>query len=156
MRLLLAGAIALLAVSTTTPALAATPLPVAASDATVQMHPSAGETTVLASSKKKKKKKTTKNESVSIENIATVKRGKRDFEIVAKLSKSDRTCELQVKWADGTKDKSEEVDADGKRCEMVIDVPNERDVVGKATATVTVRDGKGKKVGTAQKTFMVK
>lgn len=155
--LVVAGSV-LLAASGTTPTFAFG-LPPAPTNALVAapMGSAAGATDLLATTKKKKKKKSSStSETVTIENIPSVKRGKSDFKITAKLSKSDRTCTLKVKFADDSTVESDEVDADGKRCEMSIDIPDERDAAGSATATVTVRDSKGKKVGTAKKTFTVK
>ncbi len=161
MRSLIVGAAALLAVSVTTPALAA-PLSVfpTAAASTVQSLPTDGATSVLATTTKKKKKKkttTTKAESASIENIASVRRGEKGFQIITKVAKTDRVCSLKVKWNDGTTETADDVDADkSKECTSELDVPSGRDAVGTATATVTVKDSKGKKVATAKKTFTVK
>lgn len=158
MRLFVAAAAALLAVSSTSPALATTLPTMSTSSVALQASPSTSTTAVLSTTTKKKKKKktTTTSESVSIENIPTVRRGKTDVDIVVKLSKSDRTCTLKVKWADGSTDDFDEVEADGKKCTFTIDIPDDRSAVGTATATATVRDSKEKKVGTAKKTFTVK
>lgn len=115
-----------------------------------QAAPLTNLTTVQTTKKKKK-------ESATIQTIGSVKHGKKDFEITAKVAKADRKCELEIKWADGSTDSPDDEDADSsKKCTFKIDVPSNSKVIGDATAKLTVRDGTNKKVASDQQTFSVK
>lgn len=153
LRILVAAVVALLAAS---PAFA-TPLPTAASGSSVvvQALPGAGTAGSTEVRKKKKKKKTSSKESAKFEEIGNATRGKPDLEIKVKVAKSDRTCELKVKWNDDSSSSDDDEAKSDKICEFSVSVPDARDALGDATATVTVRDAAGKKVASAKKTFPV-
>jgi len=157
-RTLIAAAAALLAVGTTSSVFAAQPATIPATSAFVQGLPDPGASVLVHSTtkKKKKKKSSSSKESAKFEEIGNAKRGKSDLEIKIKVSKTDRTCELKIKWKSGDTTTDEEDANDDKVCEFSIEVPGDRDVVGDATATVTVKDASGKKVASAKKTFPVK
>lgn len=111
---------------------------------------------VQKKSKKKKDKVT-----VGFDEIKSVKKGKIDFEIVARVSNhksnEDYICELVITYVDGTREEADiaDVDRDGV-CISVIDVLDEGEVVGKATAHVVVRGEDGKKKGSDRTTFNVR
>lgn len=153
LRILVAAIAALLAAS---PAFA-TPLPTAASGPSVviQALPGAGAAGPTEVRKKKKKSSSSK-ESAKFEEIGNATRGKPDLEIKVKVAKSDRTCELKVKWNDDSSSSDDDEAKSDKICEFSVSVPDARDALGDATATVTVRDAAGKKVASAKKTFPVK
>jgi hypothetical protein len=153
-RTLIAAAAALLAVGTATPSFAAPFPPTIAGSASIVQSLSSSLTTVHLTKKKKKKSKS--KESASFEEIGNAKRGKSDLAIKVKVSKADRTCQLKITWNNDEKSEDEQDADDSKICELSVDVPSDRDVVGDATATVTVKDSSGKKVATAKKTFTVK
>ena len=104
---------------------------------------------------KSKGKNKSSSESVTINDIASVKHGKQNFQITASVAKTSRTCELKVKWHNGDEDSPDPVAADSnKNCTMTINVPD--DAAGDAKATVTVKDNKGNKVASDSKTFTFK
>ena len=152
MRTLLVAAAALVAVSATTPALAAPPILPAPSMADIALSaplfaPATGGTAV------QKKKK----ESATLQTVKGAKRGKKGLKIKIKVAKSDRTCEMNLQWADGSSADVEDVDAStGKVCTFTVDVPKGRDVVGDAEVSVKVKDGTGKKVASVSGSFTVK
>ena len=152
MRTLIAVVVALLALGAAPPAFGSA-LPAIEPGAAlgIRGEPGAGPAGVVRASKKKSSK-----ESAKFEEIGNAKRGKSDFEIKIKVSKSEWTCELKIKWNNGDTTSDEEDANDDKICEFSIEVPKERDTVGDATATVTVRNANGKKVASAKKTFEVK
>ena len=154
MRTLIAAAAALLAVGTATPSFAAPFPPTMAGSASIVQSLSSSLTAVQLTKKKKSKSKS--KETASFESIGNAKRGKSGLEIKVKVSKSDRTCQLKITWNNDEKSEDEQDADDSKICELSVDVPSDRDVVGDATATVTVKDSSGKKVATAKKTFTVK
>lgn len=151
LRILVAAVAALLAAS---PAFA-TPLPTAASgpSVVVQALPGAG---AAGSTEVRKKNKSSSKESAKFEEIGNATRGKPDLEIKVKVAKSDRTCELKVKWNDDSSSSDDDEAKSDKSCEFSVSVPDARDAIGEATATVTVKDASGNKVASAKKTFPVK
>ena len=155
MRTLLVVAAALFALGATSPVLA-TPLPNAAFAPSIVVQGLPGAGAAGLTEIRKKKKKSTK-ESAKFEEIGNATRGKADLEIKVKVAKSDRSCELKVKWKDGSSSAEEDDEAKSdKICEFSVSVPNARDAIGDATATVTVKDASGNKVASAKKTFPVK
>jgi hypothetical protein len=74
--------------------------------------------------------------------------------IRVKVAKSDRTCDLKVKWADGTTSSDSDNGGSSKVCAFTEDAP--KGAAGDAKATVTVKDSSGNNVATATKTFSVK
>jgi hypothetical protein len=150
-RTLIAAAAVLLAVGTTSTALAAPLAPMSATPSVVQMLPGAG---VNALPVKKKKKK----ESVTLQKVENAKVGSSDLKITFKVAKPERTCQLEIKWKDGSSADVDDVDADDdKICEFDgIEVPKGSKVRGDATAKVRVLDSSGKKVATLETTFAVK
>ena len=155
MRTLIAVVVALFAVSAASPALGSALPAVGPGAATsVQGLPDAGAAG-LTEVRKKKKKKSSK-ESAKFEEIQSANRGKPDLEIKVKVAKSDRTCDLKIKWKDGSSSADNDEAKTDKICEFSVSVPDARDAIGDATATVTVRDPAGKKVASAKKTFPVK
>lgn len=152
MRVLLASAAALLIVYGIGPVVAAAAE--AGAGPTLQFRTADGGAPVTVRAKKKKK---AKKESASISDIGEVRRGKKDLEIGATVAKSGRTCELKIKWKDGSTDEADSVEStSSKVCVMRIDVPSSRNAVGEATAELTVRDSSDNKVASAKKTFTVK
>lgn len=157
MRTLLAAAAVLLAVGAAAPSYAA-PLHSAAPANTtlVQWVPAAATADGGVVYKKKKKKKSSTSESASIESIGNAKRGKSDLEIKVKVAKADRTCELKIVWHNDDKTEDDADSDEDKICEFSIQVPDDKNVVGDATAEVTVKNADGKKVASTKRTFTVK
>ena len=107
--------------------------------------------------KAKKKKKKSSSESATLNDIGSVKRGKQDVTMTATVAKAGRTCELKIEYDGGDEDSPEDVTADANKvCTFTIDISDDRDAVGEAKAKLTVRDGKGKKVASDSRTFIVK
>jgi hypothetical protein len=155
LRTLIVAAAALLFAGATSPTLAM-PLPgSAAGSAELARAATALDPASHVMATKKKKKKSSKKESVSFQEIGNARRGKSDLEIKVKTSKADRTCQLKIKWHDGSTTNEEEDSDDDKICEFTVSVPSGRDAAGDAEATVTVKDGSGKKVASAKKKFPV-
>ena len=144
---------ALLALGATSPVLA-TSRPAAGSSTSVVVQglPDGGAAGPIRAKKKKKLSR----ESAKFEEIGNAKRGKPDLEIKVKVSRSERSCELKIKWKNGDTSEGNADAKDEKLCEFSISVPDARDAVGDATATVTVKDASGNKVASAKKTFPVK
>jgi hypothetical protein len=147
---------ALLAVGAASPALAVPPFTVASEGAGIAVRhlPTAGAAGLTV--RKKKEKKAHKKESVSFQEIGNARRGKSDLEITVRVAKTERTCELKITWENDDTTEDEADANDDKLCELSVDVPSDRSVVGDAKATVTVKNLSGKKVASASKTFAVK
>ncbi len=119
---------------------------------------------VLQASKSKKKNKNKKKKKdpldVSIQEIPSIKKGKRDIEITVRVSgmKSDEdyTCELTIYFVDGTRNEADIEELDDGVCTPTIDIPDDYDVVGDANVEVIVTDRKGKKQGSSTRTFKIK
>ncbi|HYU21322.1 MAG TPA: hypothetical protein VEQ11_21770 [Chloroflexota bacterium] len=93
--------------------------------------------------------------SVSLDSIDSVRRG-RSVDINGHVGSSNVTCFLKVTYTDGTKDEpgSKSPNSD-KDCKFTISVPDNRDVVGDATAELTAKDDSGHKKGSDKRTFSV-
>jgi len=90
--------------------------------------------------------------SVSIDSIDSVKRGN-SVTLTAHTNKN-ATCELRVRYADGSEDKPGKIDADSKgKCEWTFTVPSDAKN-GTATATVKAKDGS--RSGEASRDFDVR
>ena len=151
MRTFIAAAAALLAVGATSPVLAA-PLapPISAGSSVVQALPGASAAGLTVRKKKK--------ESVTLQDVENAKVGSSDLKITFKVSKAERTCQLEIKWKDGSSADVEDVDADSdKICEFTdIEVPKGSKNRGDASVTVRVLDGTGKKVASLDTKITVK
>lgn len=107
--------------------------------------------------KKKTKKKSSSSVKLTIDDIGNVRRGEDNVLIRAHVRKSGLTCELSVKYADGSKDSPDDVTSDSNgTCSMHVDVPNRKAVVGNAVATVRVVDSKGKEQAKKDASFKVR
>ena len=102
-------------------------------------------------------KKKSSSESVTLDDISSVKHGKSGVEITASVSKAGLTCDLKIKYADGSSDSPDSVtSAKDKTCTFEIDIPNNSGVAGDATAEVILKDASGKKLASDKKSFTVK
>lgn len=113
------------------------------------------------SKKKGHKKSSDKNKSgsgtVTLDSIPSVKHGKSGFEITATVSKAGLTCDLKIKYADGSGDHPDSVTSDkDKSCTFQVDIPDDSGVAGEASAEVTLKDADGKKLASDKKSFTVK
>jgi hypothetical protein len=115
--------------------------------------------TVMASKTKRYKKDGKISVSIELADIPSVKRGK-DIELVAHVANrnpdKEYTCEFKVIYDDQTEEEPDRVDLDDGRCELTVEVTNDSDAVGPATARVTLRDNKGKKKATHERSFTVR
>lgn len=112
-------------------------------------------------SKDKKKKKQEKKLTVTLDEIGSVKKGRRGFEVTAHIAGDkgdvDYRCRLAVTYDDGTEDEPEDVTVDNKDvCTVTIDIPNDAGVVGEAEASLIVVNEAGKKKGSAKQKFEVR
>src|SRR5262245_19785503 len=64
------------------------------------------------SHKKGDSKKKGSSGTVTLDSISSVKHGKSGFAITASASKADLTCDLKIKYADGSSDHPESVTSD--------------------------------------------
>ena len=151
MRILIAAATVFLAVGTTSPAIAASPVPpTSPGSSLVQALPGAGAAGLTVRKKKKEK--------VTLQDVENAKLGSSDLKITFKVAKPERTCQLEIKWKDGSSADVDDVDADeDKICEFnEIEVPKSSKVRGDATMTITVLDGTGKQTVSTEMKFTVK
>jgi hypothetical protein len=116
--------------------------------------------TVRASKTKRYKKDGKISVSIELADIPSVKRGK-DIELVAFVANrnpdEDYTCEFKIVYDDETEEEPDRVDLDDDgRCELTVDVTNDSDAVGPATARVTLRDDEGEKKATHERSFTVR
>jgi hypothetical protein len=150
-RILIAAVAALLAVGAASPVLAlAPPIAVPGPSSVVRRLPDGGAAGPAVVRKKKK-------EAVTIRNVTGAKKGKNGLRIRVKVAKADRTCELELEWNDGSSPEIEDADAGtNKYCTFTVDVPDDDEVVGEATMTVTVKSATGKKLNEVEGSFTVK
>jgi hypothetical protein len=109
----------------------------------------ASDSTAVAAKSKKNRLK------VTLDEIESVKKGRRDFEITARLSNAnddiDYWCRLTITYSDGTSQQPDDVAVDDEDiCTVRVDIPNDADVVGDAEAElIVIKEGgwrKGKVV----------
>jgi hypothetical protein len=150
-RTLIAAAAALIAVGAASPAFATT-LPIAVSGtASLAWGLPDGGAAGLAVVRKKKK------EAATIKSVTGAKKGKKGLKIKVKVAKADRVCEMELQWNDGSSAEVEDADAGTDRyCTFTVDVPDDKEVVGEATLTVTVKSATGKKLTEVEGAFTVK
>lgn len=150
MRFFIAAFAALLAVSATAPVMALASPPAAPGPASfVQGLPDGGAAGPALIRKKKK-------EAVTIKNVTGAKKGKEGLKIRVKVAKADRVCEMELQWNDGSSADVEDADAGtNKYCTFTVDVPDDDEVVGEATMTVTVKSATGKKLNEVEGSFNV-
>ena len=151
LRTFIAAAAALLAVGATSPALAV-PLapPMSAGSSVVRALPGASAAGLTVRKKKK--------ETVTLQKVENATLGSSKLKITFKVAKPERTCQLEIKWKDGSSTNVDDVEADeDKICEFKeIEVPKSSKNRGDASVTVKVLDGTGKKVASLDTTFAVK
>jgi hypothetical protein len=149
-RTLIAAAAAIIAVGAASPTLAAPPLVTSAADPALVRVLSGTGTADLSTVRKKKK------EAASIKEVKGAKQGKKGLKIKVKVVKDDRRCEMEIEFNDGSAPEIEDVEAGtDKYCVFSINVPNDEDVVGEATMTVTVKSATGKKLVEVEGSFTV-
>lgn len=108
-------------------------------------------------SKKKKSTKDSSSGSATLDSIASVKHGKSGVEITASVSKADLTCDLKLRYANGSTDSPDSVTSDkDKVCSFSVDIPDDSDVAGTAAAELTLHDSNGKKLASDKKDFTIK
>jgi hypothetical protein len=145
MRTLIVSAAALLITAVPSAALASSPTDGVSLQAMSVTAPTIGLQTTTRSKKKK--------ETASFESIGDATHGKK-VAFHVKVAKPDRTCDLKVRWADGTSSSDSDTAGSDKICSFTEDAP--KGAAGDAKATATIRDGSGNKVTTVTKTFSVK
>lgn len=147
------GAAALLVVSLamTTPTLAAAaPVPLFVAARMGSGWPS------LGAPSERKSKKVVKKETIAIHVPSDVDRGTKGVEITGKPSTDNRSCEMTIKWNDGTSTDVEKVRAnDGRQCIFKVDVPRNAKVVGEASVAMKLTDSHGKKLASASRVMEV-
>jgi len=154
-RSLIASAVVLLVTAVPSSALALTPPGAADLQTMTITTPSIG---LLSTTKKptKKEKPTSTSETARFLDMGEATRGKKGVVLRVKVASSDRKCEMKITWKDSGTTTATDTAGSDKTCDLRFDVPDTRNVVGDATASITVHDGSGNKITTVTKTFTVK
>jgi hypothetical protein len=115
--------------------------------------------TVMASKTKRYKKDGEISVSIELADIPSVKRGK-DVELVAYVANrnpdKEYTCEFKIVYDDQTEEEPDRVDLEDGRCELTVEVTNDSDAVGPATARVILRNDEGERKATHERSFTVR
>jgi hypothetical protein len=100
----------------------------------------------------------TSNLKVKIDPMNNVKRGQTAVPVHVTLPTSGYVCKLSIKYyGNDDEDSPDDVGADATGiCQFTFDVPNKKDAIGDAKATVKIVDGKGKQQGEASVNFDVR
>ena len=97
------------------------------------------------------------DDEFSINDIGTVKRGDKEVEFSADVTKPDLICKFKIKFADGFVLTANKVESDKKgKCKVKVNMPEWRAVVGDANAKLKVETKKEEDRGKASRNFFVR
>ena len=97
------------------------------------------------------------DDEIEIDDVGKVKRGEKNVVFRSDVKKSDLICKFRIKYADGDTDTVGESESDKKGiCEISIDIPERKSVVGDATVKLKVETKKGIDRGKASRNVSVR